>query len=629
MTNSDVLPSAERLGLPHEQVVFLPHAVDSKKLFATPRRMRPHTGARIHLRSSRRPATTGSSATRTRARRNDRVIRALAVARDQGLDCAPASYGGGATSQRQRRCSPSSGSATASNGSTRSANGSCGRGIWQATRCSTSSWPRRSAASTFEAMALGRRVITALDSRRRLRFSAPSLPSTPLGRSRRSPARFAGSCSTRRTTTDSARLHASGSVDITPRSASFNSRWTHTGACSRNRRLHPSLSGYLSDAAEPPEIWSTRSTGGALELEGAGGGGDLGGRLVSRSGDRVPDPAGSRASSHRGPGRRCRPGRASLQVDERGGVRLRGHAGTSRVAPRAVRLRVAPTPCARSSRLGAHARRRLRRRLRDVGVDDASDWADGSGEWVGADISAAIDVASSGSARIPGTHFVQADILPPPFRPAELRRDLRRGRPPPHALDRARVSAPSYRCSAGRRAHDLRLPPEGGRSASSPTTTSASSCSDSARRGLGGAAAADAARARRSPISRSRSRCRRTSRSSGSRGAARRPAARLLALRKALLERRPHLRGEQPHQLRLVRAAVRPPSDRGRGPRLVSTDAGLEVTHLDAQEAGYTCPRNEALGSRPHRSASERGEHPLVLLDRPRGRTHLGPCQRP
>jgi SAM-dependent methyltransferase len=44
-------------------------------------------------------------------------------------------------------------------------------------------------------------------------------------------------------------------------------------------------------------------------------------------------------------------------------------------------------------------------------------WSDGTSEWVGADISAAIDVARDRLGRFPGTHFVQADVLQLPFRP--------------------------------------------------------------------------------------------------------------------------------------------------------------------------------------------------------------------
>ncbi|MEM7129632.1 MAG: methyltransferase domain-containing protein [Chloroflexota bacterium] len=45
-----------------------------------------------------------------------------------------------------------------------------------------------------------------------------------------------------------------------------------------------------------------------------------------------------------------------------------------------------------------------------------SEWLDsGNAEWVGADISAAIDVAQERLAGIPNTHFIQADVLELPF----------------------------------------------------------------------------------------------------------------------------------------------------------------------------------------------------------------------
>jgi SAM-dependent methyltransferase len=43
-------------------------------------------------------------------------------------------------------------------------------------------------------------------------------------------------------------------------------------------------------------------------------------------------------------------------------------------------------------------------------------WVEGSGEWVGADISRAIDVAKERLGSNPRTHFVQADVSAPPFR---------------------------------------------------------------------------------------------------------------------------------------------------------------------------------------------------------------------
>ena len=45
-------------------------------------------------------------------------------------------------------------------------------------------------------------------------------------------------------------------------------------------------------------------------------------------------------------------------------------------------------------------------------------WTDGSSEWVGLDISQAIDVARERLGGFPGTHFVQGDVSQPPFRPA-------------------------------------------------------------------------------------------------------------------------------------------------------------------------------------------------------------------
>jgi arsenite methyltransferase len=67
-----------------------------------------------------------------------------------------------------------------------------------------------------------------------------------------------------------------------------------------------------------------------------------------------------------------------------------------------------------------------RRRILDAGCGSgfsSSLWmspswrAGGNAEWVGADISVAIDVARRRLREMPGTHFVQADILQLPFRP--------------------------------------------------------------------------------------------------------------------------------------------------------------------------------------------------------------------
>jgi arsenite methyltransferase len=44
-------------------------------------------------------------------------------------------------------------------------------------------------------------------------------------------------------------------------------------------------------------------------------------------------------------------------------------------------------------------------------------WSDAGAEWIGLDISVAIDVARSRLDQFGGTHFVQGDVLHPPFRP--------------------------------------------------------------------------------------------------------------------------------------------------------------------------------------------------------------------
>jgi SAM-dependent methyltransferase len=47
-------------------------------------------------------------------------------------------------------------------------------------------------------------------------------------------------------------------------------------------------------------------------------------------------------------------------------------------------------------------------------------WNDGGAEWIGADISAAIDVARDRLRRFGGTHFVQADVMQLPFKDASF-----------------------------------------------------------------------------------------------------------------------------------------------------------------------------------------------------------------
>jgi glycosyltransferase involved in cell wall biosynthesis len=88
VTNSDVLPSARRLGLRDEQMVFLPHAVDSERLQRfreEHEHVRPAAGAPVvFISPTRHDWADGDPLW---AKGNDRLIRALAIVRDEGLPC--------------------------------------------------------------------------------------------------------------------------------------------------------------------------------------------------------------------------------------------------------------------------------------------------------------------------------------------------------------------------------------------------------------------------------------------------------------------------------------------------------------------------------------------------------------
>lgn len=88
VTNSDVIPAARRLGLGAEQLVFLPHAVDSDRLlrFADENAaLRPRPGEEIVFLSPTRH--DWFDADPVWAKGNDRLIRALGLLRDEGLPC--------------------------------------------------------------------------------------------------------------------------------------------------------------------------------------------------------------------------------------------------------------------------------------------------------------------------------------------------------------------------------------------------------------------------------------------------------------------------------------------------------------------------------------------------------------
>jgi glycosyltransferase involved in cell wall biosynthesis len=88
VTNSDVLPTAERLGIPPERIVCLPHAVDSDRLLAFGRQhaqLAPPAEGPVSFLSPTRQDWRDADPSWTKG--NDRAIRALALVRDEGLDC--------------------------------------------------------------------------------------------------------------------------------------------------------------------------------------------------------------------------------------------------------------------------------------------------------------------------------------------------------------------------------------------------------------------------------------------------------------------------------------------------------------------------------------------------------------
>lgn len=80
VTNSDVLPSIDRLGLDPRRVVFLPHAVDSERLFRFAREqahLRPPGDARVTFLAPSRQDWVDGDVSWSKA--NDRLLRAAAV----------------------------------------------------------------------------------------------------------------------------------------------------------------------------------------------------------------------------------------------------------------------------------------------------------------------------------------------------------------------------------------------------------------------------------------------------------------------------------------------------------------------------------------------------------------------
>lgn len=87
VTNSDVVPSARRLGLTDEQLVFLPHAVDSDRLFrfaAAHEQLRPRGDDPVTFFSPTRHDWLDRDPSWTKG--NDHLIRAFARLRDAGVE---------------------------------------------------------------------------------------------------------------------------------------------------------------------------------------------------------------------------------------------------------------------------------------------------------------------------------------------------------------------------------------------------------------------------------------------------------------------------------------------------------------------------------------------------------------
>jgi glycosyltransferase involved in cell wall biosynthesis len=164
VTNSDVLPAARRLGLAEEQLVLLPHAVDSDRLLrfsAENATLRPEPGAEVvFLSPARHDWYDGDP---VGAKGNDRLIRALALLRDEGLSCRLVLFEWGRHVEESRRLIEELGLGD--------------RVTWSATLRKRDLWVSYMRAHAvvdqfvapamgsvaFESLALGCRVITVLD----------------------------------------------------------------------------------------------------------------------------------------------------------------------------------------------------------------------------------------------------------------------------------------------------------------------------------------------------------------------------------------------------------------------------------------------------------------------------------
>lgn len=177
ITNSDVVPSARRLGIPDERLVFLPHAVDSDRLLevaAAHAELTPRAGAEVVLLAPTRQDWVDGDPSWTKG--NDRAIRALALVRDRGLRCRLLLGEWGRHLDASRRLVHELGVSELVTWIQPVRK----RALWEAYLSSHAVLDQfilpAIGGITFEAMALGRRVITALDRAATTRFFGAEPP---------------------------------------------------------------------------------------------------------------------------------------------------------------------------------------------------------------------------------------------------------------------------------------------------------------------------------------------------------------------------------------------------------------------------------------------------------------------
>ncbi len=229
VTNSDVMPSVERLGIDPHQVVRLPHAFDSDKLLAFAASTRPYA-RRMKGRPcfSHRHATTGSMATRT--------------SRKGTTCCCGHSRSLPRTALRWRAVLVRWGRDLEASVALADELGIADRLEWVPPMRKRELWQRYLTSHVvadqfvlpaiggvaFEAMALGRRLVTALDRSRRPLSSVRRPRSPTAGRRQQPPKRSAPSCAIHMTKPERLRRSERGSPATTPprASSSFRSRRT-------------------------------------------------------------------------------------------------------------------------------------------------------------------------------------------------------------------------------------------------------------------------------------------------------------------------------------------------------------------------------------------------------------------